>query len=130
MLPERVAAQEGLLALGAGEVAALLVQPLVLVVTREAGEALLALAAAVCEAVEADVGLQLIRVLEHFVALGTFGLVLCEGFGDGPGAQEAFVFGRRLLPSPLGFGLRIGRLLAAFSNFCSANCKILVHLFF
>lgn len=129
VLPERVTAQEGLLALGAGEVAALLVQPLVLVVAREAGEALLALAAAVREAVEPDVGLQLIRVLEHFAALAAFGLVLREVFADGPGAQEAFVFGRRLLPSPLRFVLRVAPLLGTLSNFCSAIFKILVPLF-
>lgn len=130
VLPEGVAAQEGLLALATGKVAALLVQPLVLVVARQAGEALLALAAAVCKAVESDVGLQLIWVLEHFVALGTFDLVLREVFADGPGAQEAFVFSRQQLPSLLRFGLRIARLLAALWNYCSAILKILVYLFF
>lgn len=130
VLPEGVAAQEGLLALGAGEVAALLVQPLVLVVARQAGEALIALATAVGEAVESEVGLQLIRVLKHFVALGAFGLVLCEAFADRPGAQEAFVFSRRLLPSPLRFRLQIVRLLAALWNFYNVIFKILVHFFF
>lgn len=75
-------------------------------------------------------GLQLIRVLEYFVALGAFGLVLCEVFADGPGAQEAFVFSRRLLPSLLHFGLQIDHLLVTFSSFCSAPCMNLVHLFF
>lgn len=130
MLPEGVAAQEGLLALGAGEVAALLVQPLMLVVAREAGEALLTLATAVCKAVEPDVGLQLIRVLEHFAALATFGLVLHDVFADGPGAQEALVFGRRLLLSPLRFVLRVTPLLGALPHFRSAIFKILASLFF
>lgn len=131
MLPEGVAAQEGLLALGAGEVAALLVQPLVLVVAREAGEALLTLATAVRKAVEPDVGLQLIRVLEHFAALAAFGLVLHNVFADGPGAQEALVFGRRLLLSfLLRFVLRVTPLLGALPHFRSAIFKILVPLVF
>lgn len=129
VLPERVAAQEGLLARGAGEAAAPLVQPLVLVVAREAAEALLALAAAVGRAVQPRVGLQLIGVLEHLAALAALVLVLGQVSGDGPAAQEALVFSGRLLPSPLRSVLRVEPLPDAFLCFRCAGWKTVVGLF-
>lgn len=57
MLLERVAAQESLFALAAGEIPPFLVQPLVLIITRQTGEPLLTLAAAVGVAVEPEVSL-------------------------------------------------------------------------
>lgn len=57
MLLERVAAQESLFTLAAGEISPFLVQPLVLIITRQTGEPLLALAAAVGVAVEPEMSL-------------------------------------------------------------------------
>lgn len=91
MLLEGIIAQESLLALATDKFASSLVDPLVLIISRQAGEALLALDAAVREAVELHVNHQLIRKLENLVTLRAFGFLLCKVLGHWSCAQEPFV---------------------------------------
>lgn len=99
VLLERIVAQESLVALAADEYPPSLVESLVLVITRRAGEPLLALAAVVREAVELHVSLQLIRMLKKLFALRALGLLLSEVFVHSSHAQKPFVFPRGLPPS-------------------------------
>lgn len=80
VLSEGIIAQESLVALGADEFAAPLVGSLVLIIPREADEALLTLDAAVRETVEPHVSGQLIRKFKNLLALGAFGVFLWKAF--------------------------------------------------
>lgn len=80
VLSEGVIAQESLVALAADEFTAPLMGSLVLIVPREADEALFTLDAAVRETVEPHVSGQLIRKFKNLLTLGAFGVFLCEVF--------------------------------------------------
>lgn len=101
VLLERIVAEESLVALAAGEYPSPLVEPLVLVITRRAGESLLALVAAVREAVELHVSLQLIWKFKNFWAFQAFSFFICKVFVDSPRAEEPLVFPRVLCGSLL-----------------------------
>lgn len=99
VLLERVVAQEALVALTAGEYPASLVEPLVLIIARRAGESFLTLVATVGESVEPHVSLELIQVFKNLLTHGAFGFLLRDVLGHGPRAQKPFVFPRGLFPS-------------------------------
>ena len=80
MLLERIVTQESFAALATGKYSSSLVEPLVLIIPRRAGESLLTLAAAVPETVELHVGLQLIWMFKNLCTLQAFSLFLCEVF--------------------------------------------------
>lgn len=88
VLSERVAAQEALVALAADEPAAPGVEPPVLLEAREAEEAFLTLGAAVGEAVQPQVGGELVGKVENLLTLGAFGVFLCEVCVHCSGHQE------------------------------------------
>lgn len=99
VLLERIAAQEALVALAADEYPPSLVESLVLIVSRRAGESLLTLAAVVREAVKLHVSLQLIRMFKKLSTLCAFGFLLHEVFAHGSRDQKSFVFPRGLFTS-------------------------------
>lgn len=69
VLPQRVTAQEPLVALATDEFAAPLVDSLVLIIPREAAEAFLTLDAAVWEAVQPHMSGELIRKFKNLLTL-------------------------------------------------------------
>ena len=112
VLLERMSAQEALVALAADEYPPSLVESLVLIVSRGAGESLLTLAAVVREAVKLHVSLQLIRMFKKLSTLCAFGFLICEVFGHGSRDQKSFVF-----PSTSLLVFQVVLLLLPFSLF-------------
>lgn len=127
VLLQGVAAQEALVALAAGEYPASFVEPLVLIITRRAGESLLTLAAAVRKAVEPHVSLQLIRMFKNLFTRGAFGFVLHKVFAHRSHAQKPFVFPCGLFPSPSLLVLQV--VLLAFFLFVGCIFLFLLPLY-
>lgn len=117
VLLERIAAQEALVALAADEYPPSLVESLVLIVSRRAGESLLTLAAVVHEAVKLHVSLQLIRMFKKLSTLCAFGFLLCEVFAHGSRDQKSFVFPCGLFPSTSLLVFQVVLLLLPFQLF-------------
>jgi len=98
VLLQRIVAQEALVALAADKYPASLVDPLVLIITRRAGEPFFTLGAAVREAVKLHVSRQLIWKFKNLFTLQALCFRLCEVFVDVSHAQKPFVFPHGLVP--------------------------------
>lgn len=115
MLLERIVAEESLVALAADEYPSSLVESLVLIITRRAGEPLLTLAAVIREVVELHVSLQLIWMFKDLFTLRAFGFFLCEVLVHSSRTQKPFVFHRGLFPSTSFLVFQVVLLLLPFA---------------